>query len=360
MQETLGALQEVRELASQFAAERLRPRVEHWDHARAIDADVRAQVAELGFHGMLVPVAQNGLGFGMPTCAAVLEEIAWGEPVIAFELMASATVATALVEAGVQGPRAAWLDALATGRRTGALSLAPDADTALQAEEQDGWKLSGTTRWVLHASPAPLLLATAQCGGRGDALHVVFAVEPGMVAWTARETTLGLSAARLETASLDGAAIPAEAILGSSPVLRDALARVQRVGTAAIALGIARNALEHATAYADVREQFGRKLRTFEGLQMKLADMDIRVDAARAAVYAAAADASPLAAARARVFASEAAMWVTTQAVQIFGGYGYMRDYPVEKLMRDAKATEILTGTNEMLRGLIAAGLYRD
>ena len=135
---------------------------------------------------------------------------------------------------------------------------------------------------------------------------------------------------------------------------------VALIGVAAIAIGIAQAALEHARAYADEREQFGTKLRDFEGLQYKLAEMATRIAAARALLQAVCHDdESGSGASMAKVFASEAAMWVTTQAVQIFGGYGYMRDYPVEKLMRDAKATEMLEGSNESLRVTIARDLYR-
>jgi alkylation response protein AidB-like acyl-CoA dehydrogenase len=137
-----------------------------------------------------------------------------------------------------------------------------------------------------------------------------------------------------------------------------ALCSLEYTGGAAIATGIARAALEHATTYADQREQFGRRIRQFQGIRMKLADMKVRTAAAAALLREAAVARTPAAAAGARVFASESAMWVTTQAVQIFGGYGYMRDYPVEKTMRDAKATEVLAATNEALRETVAAALY--
>src|SRR5690606_34535825 len=133
-----------------------------------------------------------------------------------------------------------------------------------------------------------------------------------------------------------------------------------RLGIAAQAVGIADAALEYALGYAAEREQFGRKLKEFEGMQFKLAEMATRVEAARSLTARAAAAPSTRASAMAKLFASEAAMWVTTQAVQVCGGYGYMRDYPVEKLMRDAKATEIYEGTNEVLRVVIARELYRS
>lgn len=137
-----------------------------------------------------------------------------------------------------------------------------------------------------------------------------------------------------------------------------------RLAVAAIAVGIAQAALEHARGYADIREQFKTKLREFEGIQFKLAEMAMRTEAARALLQHAVADASAdrraELAAMAKLFASETAMWVSNQAVQIFGGYGYMKDYPVEKLMRDAKATEMLEGANEALRVMIARNLYNQ
>ena len=130
------------------------------------------------------------------------------------------------------------------------------------------------------------------------------------------------------------------------------------LGIAAQSIGIAQAALDHARGYAAERKQFAAALREFEAIQFKLADMATRIEAARALLHAAASEPSTARSAMAKLFASETAMWVTTQAVQIFGGYGYMRDYPVEKLMRDAKATEIYEGTNEIQRVVIARALY--
>jgi len=173
---------------------------------------------------------------------------------------------------------------------------------------------------------------------------------------------MGLRAAEIVTVRLRGVAVGADSLVGDPAAGSAYVAAARdlgRLGMAAIAVGIARAALEHAVAYADQREQFGQKLREFEGVQFKLADMATRVEAARALLQRAAAERSPRAVAMAKLFASEAAMWVTTQAVQIFGGYGYMRDYPVEKLMRDAKATELCEGTSETQRVMIARELYR-
>lgn len=353
----MEVLQELREAAAQFATERLRPNLERWDREREVEPAVYAQLAELGFHGLLVPEDHGGLGLGPAGLAAVLEEIAWGEPVLAYALLASAAAAATLARTDGQD-RAATLEALATGGLAGAMQLA--AGTGLRATRaDDGWVLDGTAEWLLE-TPGPnlRLLAAALPNDRGVGL---FPVGPGAAGLeeVGRETTLGLRAARIGTVRVAGVRVAGAAALTDGNRVAE-VETVQRIGTAAIALGIARAAFEHARGYADVREQFGRRLRMFEGIQAKLAVMDTRIAAGRALLAASAQSPTPAAAARAKIFTSETAMEVTTQAVQIFGGYGYMRDYPVEKTMRDAKATEILTGTNEALRRLIAATLYQD
>ena len=355
MQETIEGLHEIRELAAQFAAERLRPNVERWDHERALDEQAPAQLGELGFHGMMVPEAQGGLGFGAASFVAVLEEIAWGEPAAAFLLLSSAAVATALTGSR-DASHAQWLAGLAAGARCGAIELAREYRLEAQ-REGSAWRLHGEARWVLRGHGQEILLLGATAApDAARALFVLAANEP--IRGGKRETMIGLRAARIEATAVERVTLSESARVDSARV-RD-VERIERLGTAAIAIGIARAALEHARAYANIREQFGRRLRRFAGIQAKLADMDTRVAAAHALVGQAAIETTGTAAARAKLFASETAMWVSTQAVQIFGGYGYMRDYPVEKTMRDAKTTEILTGSSEDLRALIAEGLYAD
>lgn len=269
---------EIRQLARDFAESDLRPHVEAWDHDAAIPDGALAQIAELGFFGMLASEADGGMAFDMPTYVAALEELAWGEA------GAAVLVATAN-RAGKQATELALVD------------------------NQDG----------------VFLVPSEKSGGE-------------------RVTTLGLRTVPIVRAPSN---VAAEA------------SNVGRIGIAAISIGIAQAAVDHARGYADSREQFGTKLKDFEGLQHKLADMSIRTAAARALLVDVAAEPCEIGTATVKVFASETAMWVTTQAVQIFGGYGYMRDYPVEKLMRDAKAMEMLEGANDMLRVLIARELYR-
>jgi alkylation response protein AidB-like acyl-CoA dehydrogenase len=180
-----------------------------------------------------------------------------------------------------------------------------------------------------------------------------------------RIDTMGLRASNTVSVTLDGLRLPAEHLLGkegSGLAYAIEAADFSRLGTATVAVGIARRALEHAIGYCGERKQFGRALREFQAVQFKLADMATRVEAARTLAHAAAVrrdrgDDITRHASMAKLFASETAMWVTTQAVQLFGGYGYMRDFPVEKLFRDAKGTEIVDGTSEMQRVVIAQGL---
>jgi alkylation response protein AidB-like acyl-CoA dehydrogenase len=180
------------------------------------------------------------------------------------------------------------------------------------------------------------------------------------------EDKMGLRASNTAAIALEDVRLPADQLLGEEGqgfVYAMEGLDVGRLGIAIQAVGIARRALEHSLAYCAERKQFGQALREFEGVQFKLADMATRVEAARALTHAAAArrdrgEAITTQASMAKLFASETAMWVTTQAVQLFGGYGYMRDFPVEKLFRDAKVTEIYEGTSEIQRIVIARGLY--
>jgi alkylation response protein AidB-like acyl-CoA dehydrogenase len=351
-------LLEIRSLARDFAAAELRPRVEHWDAARALDEGVVAKIAELGFFGMLVPESDGGMDFDLPTYLAALEEIAWGEPAVALLLAHSVIAADLLSRFG--GPAHAGLLAeLAAGTKIGCIAFAGDHTAARAVRSDSGWTLSGTRHWVTNGDAADVALVMVH-DDAGPALFVVprsGGYRVGRVA-----DTMGLRTVPVVSIELDGVSVPDDARLGWRGA--EPHAELHPIGTlsaAAIATAIAQAALEHAIRYAGEREQFGRPLRAFEGIQAKLAEMATRTAGARALVERAAANAEDrAAAAMAKLAAATCAMFVTTEAVQIFGGYGYMRDYPVEKLMRDAKAMEILHGTSEMQRLRIAASLYAE
>lgn len=361
-------LEQVRTLAREFADAELRPNVEAWDRERRLDPRVIEHLAELGFFGMLVPGEYGGMEFDLPTYLAVLEELARGEPAVALTVSIHSAFAVGLIlRHGSEEQKKRWLGPLAAGEAIGCFALSePDAGSdagAVQARAErngDGWVLNGTKKWVTNARLASLAVVAARAGD-DIALFLVPTGTDGFEI-TGVETTMGLRPIEVATVELRDLRVGADALLGDpTKGFRYAMQGLDtgRLGIAAQSVGIAGAALEYATGYAAEREQFGRKLREFEGMQFKLADMATRVEAARGLVGRAAASPSTRNSAMAKLFASETAMWVTTQAVQVYGGYGYMRDYPVEKLMRDAKATEIYEGTNEILRVVIARELYR-
>jgi alkylation response protein AidB-like acyl-CoA dehydrogenase len=362
---------EVRALAREFAVGELRPHVEAWDRDGALGSTALEQLAELGFFGMLVPAAAGGLEFDLPTYLAALETLAWGEPSVALTLsIHSAFTVSLLVRHGSSEQQARWLPKLATGERIGCFALSEEdagsdaGAVATRAERDgDGWVLTGRKKWVTNGRLAGLAMVVARTGGEGARGLSVFLVPTDTDGWRvgARERTMGLRPVEVVTVELDGLRLPGDALLGrEGEGFRLAMEGLDlgRLGVAAQAVGIGQAALDHALAYAGEREQFGQPIREFEAIQFKLADMATRLAAGRALLERAARELTRGWSAMAKLFCSEMAMYLTTEAVQVFGGYGYMRDYPVEKLMRDAKATEIYEGTNEIQRVVIARELY--
>jgi alkylation response protein AidB-like acyl-CoA dehydrogenase len=270
---------------------------------------------------------------------------------------------------------------MARGNVLAAFSLS-EADSgtdasALRAQatrDGDGWVLNGEKAWGTNGDVADLLVVMlrtdtpeARLRTRGISAFLLPMNADGVVPGKP-EDKMGLRASRTTTITLNDVRVGQDALVGEEGRgYGYALSALDngRLGVAAQALGIARAALSHAVHYARERRQFERPLMDFQAMQFKLADMTTRVAASRALVYEAARAADrgervTQQASMAKLAASETAMWVTTQAVQVFGGYGYMRDYPVERLMRDAKVTEIYEGTSEAQRIIIARGLDSD
>jgi alkylation response protein AidB-like acyl-CoA dehydrogenase len=367
---------EIRELARQLAEGELRPHVEAWDRDGAMDPGVLDQLAELGFFGMLVPEEHGGMGFDVGTYLVALEELAWGEPTVALTLsIHSAFAVELLLRHGSAEQKDRWLGELATGDRIGLFALSEagvgsDAAAVAATATREGaeWVLAGEKKWVtngrLPGGRSGLAVVIVRTGGAGAAGLSAFLVPTDTAGWevVSRERTMGMRSVEVVTVRLDGLRVPGDALLGAEGEgFRLAMEGLDlgRLGIAAQAVGIAQAALDHALAYGGEREQFGRPIREFEAIQFMLADMATKVAAARSLLETAGEKRTSGWSAMAKLFSSEAAMAVTTDAVQIFGGYGYMRDYPVEKLMRDAKATEIYEGTNEIQRVIIARDLYR-
>lgn len=371
------------ELARNFAKEELRPRIEQSDQAEAFDRAPVDMLGELGFLGMLIPEEYDGLGLDMLTYLYALEEISWGDPSVAVSMSVHNSLPTqVLLRYGDEEQKDRWLKPMARGEMLGAFSLSEAGSgsdaAALQAQAtriDGGWSLSGEKMWVTNGASADLVLLMARTdtpserlGSRGIGAFMVptdiAGYRPGN-----KERKLGLRASETVAVALDGVELSDDHLIGEpNGGFKYALEALEggRLGIAAQALGIAEAALDHALDYAEERSQFGKRLRDFQGIQFKLADMATRLEAARGLMYRAAQayiageDRRRKLSSMAKLHASEAAMYITREAVQIFGGYGYSREYPVEKLFRDAKVTEIYEGTNEIHRTIIGRELYLE
>jgi alkylation response protein AidB-like acyl-CoA dehydrogenase len=375
---------ELQQLARDFASAELRPRTAEWDQKCDLDDEVFEKLAESGFLGMLIPEQYGGLEFDLPTYLAVLEELAWGDAAVALSVaIHNGPVVDLLLRHGTDAQRTEWLPRLASGEALGAFALSEpesgsDASSisTTASPDGDGWRLDGEKRWVTNGGRAGLVALFARTSDDGLGVFLVSPEADGYEVG-AREKTLGLRASQTVRVRLDGVRLGAEALLGKvDSGLHYALEALDlgRIGIAAQAVGVGRAALEHATTYALEREQFGTPIARFGALQAKLADSAQRLSGGRALAYQAAEawsrgvtngarrglDGVTAQAAMAKLAASEAASFAADEAIQIYGGYGYMKHYPVERLLRDAKGAEIYEGTNEIMRRVIAGEILRD
>lgn len=368
------------DLAREFARSHIEPHAAEWDRTRHFARDVIAQLGELGFLGMVTPEAYDGMGLDTVTYLLALEEIAAADASIAVSISIHNAIPTVmLTRHGTEAQKERWLRPMARGELLAGFALSePDAGSdaasirAQAVRDGDAWVLNGQKAWATNGGTADVMmimartdLPAARRGAKGISAFIVPTATPGYRP-AKPEDKMGLRASNTVAIALEELRLPADHLLGEEGMgfvyAMEGL-DAGRLGIAIQAVGIARRALEHAVGYCAERRQFGRPLREFEAVQFKLADMATRIEAARALAHAAAArrdrgEPATQLASMAKLFASETAMWVTTQAVQLFGGYGYMRDFPVEKLFRDAKATEIYEGTSEIQRVVVARELY--
>ena len=373
---------EIVEMTREFAQREIAPHAAEWDSTKHYPAEVMKQLGELGFYGLRIPEEYEGLGLDTLTYMMVLEEIAAADASVSISLSVHNSLpVTMLLREGTAEQKERWLGPMARGEVLAAFSLS-EADSgsdsvsirAQAVRDGDEWVLSGEKTWVTNGDTADLLVIMLRTdtpeerrGAHGISTFLVPAAAPGVVPGKA-EDKMGLRASRTTSLSLNDVRLGPEHLLGmEGEGFIYALQALDngRMGVAAQATGIARAALEHCIRYSQERQQFERPLKDFQAIQFKLADMATRISASRALTLEAArakdrGESVTERAGMAKLFASETAMWVTTQAVQIFGGYGYMRDYPVERLFRDAKVTEIYEGTSEIQRIVIARGLYSD
>jgi hypothetical protein len=371
---------EIQRLARQFAQAEIAPNSDRWDREAVMDRSILDKLAELGFLGMMVPEQYQGLGLDTVTYLVALEEIAAVDASVAVAMSVHNSLPMQMIlRYGSDTQRERYLPAMARGELLGAFALSePEAGsdaaamTTQATRDGDGWILDGTKAWVTSGNDAGVILAMARTdrpGERRGARGIsAFIITPELSGFRVgkKENKLGLRASSTVQLAFDRMRVPSDRLLGQEG--RGFVYAMEsldngRLGVAAQAVGIARSALEHSTRYAAERRQFGKPIKEFEAIQFKLANMATRITAARALLYSAASAkdrGEPITqfSSMSKLFASETAMWVTTEAIQIFGGYGYMKEYPVERLFRDAKVTEIYEGTSEIQRVVIARELY--
>ncbi|NUP57841.1 MAG: acyl-CoA dehydrogenase [Gemmatimonadaceae bacterium] len=373
---------EVQTLARDFATAEIAPHAARWDREACFSVGVARRMGELGFLGMLIPERYDGLGLDTTSYLLALEEIAAADASAAVLMSVHNSLPTQMLLAfGNDEQKERFLRPMARGELIGAFALSePDAGSDASAlrcqatRDGDDWVLNGTKSWVSSGSFADVIMVMARTDtpdarrrSKGISAFIVTPDLPGFHVGK-KEDKMGLRASPTVQLNFDGLRVPAENLLGEEGqgfVYAMRSLDNGRMGIAAQALGIGRAALDAALDYAAERKQFGQPIREFQAIQFKLADMASRLASASAMLHLTAAakdrgESTTLYGSMSKLLASETAMYVTTEAVQIFGGYGYVKDYPVEKYFRDAKITEIYEGTSEIQRIVIARELYAN
>jgi alkylation response protein AidB-like acyl-CoA dehydrogenase len=363
----------IRDAAREFATERLAPNAGKWDREAALPGEVVAELGELGLLGMMVPQELGGTYTDYVAYALALEEIAAGCASCATMMSVHNSVGCGpILKFGTEAQQARWLRDLALGKTIGAFCLTePQAGSEANnlktraVLENGRWVLNGSKQFVTNGSRAGVAIVFAvtdpELGKRGISAFIVPTDTPGFNVGRP-EHKLGIRASDTCPISLENCAIPEENLLGTrGEGLKIALSNLEggRIGIAAQAVGIARAAFDAARQYANERIQFGKAIKEHQAIANMLADMETRINAARLLVHHAARLRSAgkpclSEASQAKLYASEIAEEVCSNAIQIHGGYGYLEDYPVERHYRDARITQIYEGTSEVQRMVIA------
>ncbi len=366
---------EIQALAREVAKAEIEPHAAEWDREHRFPRELYGKLAELGLMGVCVPEEYGGAGADFLSYILVLEELSRADAGVGVTVAVHTSATTLpILTFGTDEQRSRFVPPLARGEVLGAFALTEpesgsDAGSLRTAAllDGDGWAISGAKQWITNGSHAGTFVLFARTdpstpGPRGvsafilDAEHVRIARE---------EEKLGLNSSSTADIVLEGARVGPDRLLGEeSRGFTVAMATLDtgRIGIAAQALGIAQAAYDAAREYALERRQFGRRIAEFQAIQWKLADMATEIDAARLLVYRAAwlkEQGLPHAeeGAKAKLFASETARRQTGEAIQILGGYGYTKEFPVERYYRDAKVTEIYEGTSEIQRLVIARSI---
>lgn len=369
----------IRNMVRDFAEEVCGPGAEERDEKEEFAYDIWKKCGELGLAGITFPEEYGGIGADYMSYSIAIEELSKVDASVGVTISAhSSLCANPIYMFGTEEQKQKYLVPLATGEKMGAFGLTEamagsDASGTRTTAVRDGdeYVINGTKCFITNAYYADTYVITAQMdkskGNRGIAAFILEKGTPGFT-FGKKEKKMGIRSSATYELAFENVRIPAENLLGQEGQgFKIAMATLDygRIGIASQALGIAQGAYEAALKYSKERVQFGMSLSQMPVIQFKLADMALEIEAARLLIYQAcdlATQHKPVSkhAAMAKVFAAEVANKVTKEAVQVLGGYGYTRDYPVERMMRDAKITEIYEGTSEIQRVVIAANILKD
>jgi alkylation response protein AidB-like acyl-CoA dehydrogenase len=366
----------VQQAARNFAEKEIRPTVMKYDESMEFPIDIVRKLGDLGFMGVIFPEEYGGAGLGYLEYAVIIEEITRVDPSVGLTVAAhNSLCSNHIYMFGNEAQKKKYLPDLAAARKVGAWALTEpssgsDAGGMLTSAVRDGghFVINGSKNFITHGSVGQVAVVTAiskkELGKKGISAFIVDTNTPGYTV-VKKENKLGVRCCDTAALAFDNMRVPAENLLGQEGEgFPQALTVLDggRISIAALSLGIAQGALDASIKYAKERRQFGKAIGEFQAIQWKLARMATEVEAARLLTYRAAAAKSSgrdvtLLSAMAKYYASEAAVMITNEAVQIHGGYGFIKDFPVEKFYRDVKVATIGEGTTEIQKLVIAREL---
>ena len=369
----------IQELAAQIAKEKIRPQRAQLDAQDEFPWEIIKVLAQSDLCGLYIPEEYGGMGGGIFDNCLAIEQLAQACIGVATSFAASGLGAYPILLYGSEEQKQKYLPDIAAGKRLAAFGLTePGAGSDVSGiqttavRDGDHYILNGSKQWITSGGEAEvytvLAITDRSKGPRGASFFIVEKGDPGF-AFGKKEKKLGIRASATRELLFQDCRIPADRVIareGMGFIIAMKTFDKSRPGIAALGVGLSQGALDIAVEYARKRVQFGKPIISFQAIQHKLANMATKTEAARALVYSAArhmdkdpSDASKVAA-MCKVFAGDVAMEVATEAVQVLGGYGYMQDYPVEKMMRDAKILQIYEGTNEIQRNIIGQELNKE
>lgn len=367
------------DVARQITDEMIIPQRVELDEKEDFPGEIVKAIGQADLAGLYIPEQYGGFGGGVFDIVLALEQFARGCVGIATSFAASALGAFPILISGSEEMKQKYMPGIASGENFAAFALTEanagsDASGIQTTAKLDGdeWVLNGTKQWITNGGEAQvytvIALTDKSKGPRGASMFVVEEGDPGF-SYGTKEKKLGIRASSTRELIFKDCRIPKDRLIGKEGTGFFTVMKtldMSRPGIAVLGVGLGQAALDEAVTYAKQRVQFDKPIIAFQAVQHMLADMAIQTEAARALVYAAAKhiDAHPKDASKAssmcKVFATDTAMKVTTDAVQVLGGYGYMREYPVEKMMRDAKILQIYEGTNQIQRNVIGQALNKE